>query len=61
MNSSDQPLLSLRTALILLLGVLTGTGAGLLTVAAGGVLAAGFLAGGAAFAGAVIFFHTIIG
>ncbi|WP_329240833.1 hypothetical protein OG223_53080 [Streptomyces sp. NBC_01478] len=60
MNSSNQPLLSLRTALILLLGVLTGVGAGVLTVAAGGVLAAELLTNGAAFAGAVIFFHTII-
>ncbi|WP_406733583.1 hypothetical protein [Streptomyces sp. NBC_01794] len=60
MNSSNQKLVSLRTALILLLGALTGVGAGVLTVAAGGVWAAGFLSGGAAFAGAVIFFHTII-
>jgi len=60
MNSSNQSLLSLRTALVLLLGVLTGVGAGVLTVAAGEVLATGFLTGGAAFAGAVVFFHTII-
>jgi len=60
MNNSDQSLLSLRTALILLLGVLTGTGAGLLTAASGGVVADGFLTGGAAFAGAVMFFHVII-
>lgn len=36
MNSSNQKLVSLRTALILLLGALTGVGAGVLTVAAGG-------------------------
>lgn len=61
MNGSDQPLLSPRSALILLLGILTGIGAGALAVAGGAALATGCLTGGAAFAGAVIFFHTIIG
>ncbi|MFF4978252.1 hypothetical protein [Streptomyces sp. NPDC001083] len=61
MNSQNpQPLLGLRTAIILLLGVLTTLGAGVLTVLAGGSAASGVLAGGAAFAAAVLFFHTII-
>ncbi|MEU6486860.1 hypothetical protein [Streptomyces sp. NPDC046887] len=60
MSNPDQPLLSLRTALILLIGIVTGVGAGALTVAAGEVLATGFLAGGAAFAGSVLFFHAIV-
>ncbi|MFI0777317.1 hypothetical protein [Streptomyces sp. NPDC021212] len=59
-NLNPQPLLSLRTAIILLLGVLTGLGAGILTVLAGGAVASGGLACGAAFAAALLFFHTII-
>ncbi|WP_186001571.1 hypothetical protein [Streptomyces sp. IB201691-2A2] len=46
-QSPQQPLLGLRTAIILLLGALTALGAGILT-------------GGAAFAAAVLFFHTVI-
>ncbi|MFB7576282.1 hypothetical protein [Streptomyces sp. NPDC056165] len=34
--------------------------AGVLTVLAGGTAASGVLSGGAAFAAAVLFFHTII-
>ncbi|WP_330343389.1 hypothetical protein OHA09_36070 [Streptomyces longwoodensis] len=62
LNSHDpqQPLLSLRTAVILLLGVLTALGAGVLTVLADGSVASGILAGAAAFAAAVLFFHTIL-
>lgn len=59
-NQNPQPLLALRTAIILLLGVLTALGAGALTVLAGGALASGVLTGGAAFAAAVLFFHVII-
>ncbi|PJE98148.1 hypothetical protein CUT44_08860 [Streptomyces carminius] len=55
-----QPLLCLRSALILLLGTLTATGAAVLTYLAQHNTATAFLAGGAAFAGAVLFFHTII-
>jgi hypothetical protein len=54
------PLLGQRAAIILLLGVLTALGAGVLTVLAGGATASAVLAGGAAFAGAVLFFNTII-
>ncbi|MEU3512215.1 hypothetical protein ABZ733_30885 [Streptomyces longwoodensis] len=61
MNSRNpQPLVGQRTAIILLLGVLTAVGAGVLTVLAGGTIASGILAAGVAFAGAVLFFHTII-
>jgi hypothetical protein len=59
-SQSPQPLLGQRTAIILLLGVLTALGAGVLTVLAGGTIAGGVLTGGAAFAAAVLFFHTII-
>ncbi|WP_332881020.1 hypothetical protein [Streptomyces sp. NBC_00564] len=59
-QNPQQPLLGLRSAIILLLGVLTALGAGVLTVLAGGAPASGILAGGAAFAAAVLFFHTII-
>lgn len=53
-------MLGLRTAIILLLDVLTALGAGILTVLAGAAVASGILTGGAAFAAAVLFFHTII-
>ncbi|MFJ3421909.1 hypothetical protein ACIPN8_36835 [Streptomyces sp. NPDC086082] len=59
-NPNPQPLLSLRTAIILLLGILTALGSCALTVLAGGSVAGAVLAGGAAFAGAVLFFHAII-
>ncbi|WP_326726410.1 hypothetical protein [Streptomyces phaeochromogenes] len=59
-QNPQQPLLGLRTAIILLLGVLTALGAGILTVLAGAAVASGILTGGAAFAAAVLFFHTII-
>ncbi|MFF6816220.1 hypothetical protein ACFZAG_41410 [Streptomyces sp. NPDC012403] len=53
-------LLGLRSAIILMLGVLVGTGTGVLTYLAQHDAATAVLAGGAAFAGAVLFFHTII-
>ncbi|MYV48407.1 hypothetical protein GT031_23265 [Streptomyces sp. SID2888] len=59
-NPNPRPLLGLRAAIILTLGALTALGAGALTVLAGGAVASGILAGGAAFAAAVLFFHTII-
>ncbi|SEQ85248.1 hypothetical protein [Streptomyces radiopugnans] len=55
-----QPLLCLRSALILLLGTLAATGTAVLTYLAQHNTATALLAGGAAFAGAVLFFHTII-
>lgn len=54
------PLLELRTAVILVFGVLTGVGTGVLAVLSGQTPAGAVLAGGAAFAGAVLFFKAII-
>ncbi|MER6039014.1 hypothetical protein ACWDO6_21265 [Streptomyces sp. NPDC003674] len=54
------PLLSLRAALILLLGVLVGVGTGVLTVMAGAVAAQAVLAGAAAFGAAVPFFDRLV-
>ncbi|MER7196693.1 hypothetical protein CG723_40975 [Streptomyces sp. CB01635] len=59
-NQNPQPLLGLRTALVLLLGCLVALGAGVLTMLAGGHVASAALAGGAAFGAGVLFFHTII-
>ncbi|MEY2247255.1 hypothetical protein AB8A21_30670 [Streptomyces sp. BF23-18] len=56
-----QPLLGLRSTIVLLLGVLTGFGAGVLTYLAQGSLPAAALAAGAAFGAGVLFFHAIIG
>ncbi|MCI4078852.1 hypothetical protein MRQ86_00475 [Streptomyces sp. MMS21 TC-5] len=43
-----------------MLGILVGTGAGVLTYLAQHNTATAVLAGGAAFAGSVLFFHNII-
>jgi hypothetical protein len=59
-NNDRDPLLDQRTALILLFGVLTATGAGALSVLNGGTVAGAVLAGGGAFAAAVYFFHKLI-
>ncbi len=53
-------LIGLRSALVLVLGILVGTGAGILTYLAQHNAATAVLAGGAAFAGSVLFFHNII-
>ncbi|MFE4177457.1 hypothetical protein ACFRR7_36385 [Streptomyces sp. NPDC056909] len=58
---AGQPLLGLRSAIVLLLGVLTGTGAGVLTYLAQRSLPAAALAAGASFGAGVMFFHAIIG
>lgn len=60
MSEPGGPLISQRAAIVLLLGALTALGAGVLTVLAGGALASGVLAGGAAFAASVLFFNAII-
>lgn len=61
-NSQEQgPLLSQRAAIVFVLGTLAGLSAGVLTAFNGGSPAAALLAGGAAGAGAVLFFYTIIG
>ncbi|GGT51936.1 hypothetical protein GCM10010271_65100 [Streptomyces kurssanovii] len=54
------PLLGQRAAVIFLLGILAALAAGGLTAAKGGTLADATLIGGATFAAAVAFFHTII-
>ncbi|MGW2651706.1 hypothetical protein ACWC2T_44285 [Streptomyces sp. NPDC001393] len=59
--SGGQPLLGVRSAIVLLLGVLTAVGAGVLTYLAQRSLPASGLAAGAGFAAGVLFFHTIIG
>ncbi|MFK0287982.1 hypothetical protein ACIQVL_47000 [Streptomyces sp. NPDC090499] len=59
-NHDRDPLLDQRAALILLFGVLTAIGAGVLTVLNDGTLAAAGLAGGGAFAASVYFFHKLI-
>jgi hypothetical protein len=55
-----QPLLGLRSAIVLLLGILTGIGAGVLTYLTQHSLPAAALAAGAGFGAGVLFFHTII-
>ncbi|MER5601666.1 hypothetical protein [Streptomyces sp. NPDC002265] len=55
------PLLSMRAALILLMGLLVGIGAGVLAVLAGAVLAQAFLTGAAAAGVAVPFFNHVVG
>ncbi|MCX4539012.1 hypothetical protein [Streptomyces sp. NBC_01669] len=57
---SSQPLLGLRSTIVLLLGVLTGIGAGVLTYLNQRSLPAAALAAGAGFGAGVLFFHTII-
>ncbi|WP_128816802.1 hypothetical protein [Streptomyces sp. S063] len=59
---AGQPLLGLRSAIVLLLGVLTGTGAGVLAYLAQRSLPGAALArAGAGFGAGVMFFHAIIG
>lgn len=59
-DSSGTRLLTLRAAVILLLGVLSGVGAGILTFFAGNDLATCAMAGCGSGAMAVLFFHSII-
>jgi len=58
---SRPPLLSTRTALVLLLGLVCGTGAGTLTYLAGNNIAAAILAGLTASGVSVAFFHAHVG
>ncbi|MER6025030.1 hypothetical protein [Streptomyces sp. NPDC001851] len=60
MPNDPGPLFTQRTALILLLGALTGVGAGFLTLRSGSGAAGAVLCGCGAFAGAVAFFHSVI-
>ncbi|MFG2120814.1 hypothetical protein [Streptomyces sp. NPDC048710] len=57
----NRSLLTMRSALILLLGVLVGVGAGVLTARAdGGGEAKSVMVGATAFAAAVAFFNSLI-
>jgi hypothetical protein len=58
---SPPPLLSVRTALILLLGVLCGTAVTALTTLAEHNLTTAGLAGLTAASGGIVFFHKVIG
>jgi hypothetical protein len=55
------PLLSLRAAVVFLIGVITAVGAAALTHLAGQPPAAAVLAAGATFMSSVAFSHSIIG
>lgn len=60
-NPDKQPLLALRSAVVLLFAMLIGGAAGgLAYLSSGHNIAAGIIAAGAAFAGAVIWFDTVI-
>ncbi|AUG78521.1 hypothetical protein CFP65_3735 [Kitasatospora sp. MMS16-BH015] len=59
--SAQKPLLDQRATLVLLLGVLTGVAAGVLTALGGAGAADAVLAGGAGFAGGVVLFQQIVG
>lgn len=59
-NQDRDPLLGLRSAVILMLGLLAALGTGLLSIAAGNDMARAGLAAAGAFVTAVIFFEVII-
>ncbi|MGW2785965.1 hypothetical protein ACWC3X_32740 [Streptomyces populi] len=57
----NRSLLSMRAALVLLMGVIVGVGAGVLSALAGAVAAQAVLTGAAAFGVAVPFFDHLVG
>ncbi len=59
-NRDQDPLLTVRTALIFLFAILTAVGAGVLTCLAGGPPAAAALVAAGALASGVKFFHWLI-
>jgi len=59
-QDNRDPLLSVRTTLVFMLSVLTGLGAGVLTVLAGAPVPYGVLGGAGALATAVKFFDWLI-
>ncbi|MEU9779292.1 hypothetical protein [Streptomyces sp. NPDC047968] len=59
-HHGQEPLLSLRAALIFLLGLLVATCAGVLSSRGGAPLETALLTAGAAFVGAVVFFRSMI-
>ncbi|MER6610092.1 hypothetical protein ABT282_30335 [Streptomyces sp. NPDC000927] len=60
-TNGNQPLLAPRSAMVLLLGVLIGVAAGVLTYLSEHSLPAAALAAGAGFGAGVLFFQAIIG
>lgn len=60
-RSHPDPLLSIRTALVLLLATLVGLSAGGLAYLGGQSLSASALTAGGAAGGALLLFHTVIG
>ncbi len=59
-DRSQEPLLSLRSAVVFLIGLQAAVAAGYLTYAAGSPLATAALAGGAAFGATVAFARSAI-
>jgi hypothetical protein len=57
---SNRPLLGLRSAVVLLFGILTGLGAGVLTYLEQHSLPGAVLTAGAGWAAGVLFFQTVI-
>ncbi|MFJ4057529.1 hypothetical protein [Streptomyces albogriseolus] len=60
-DRSQEPLLSLRSAVVFLIGLQAATVTGFLTYAAGSPLATAALSGGAAFGATVAFARSVIG
>ncbi|GAA4658660.1 hypothetical protein GCM10023347_07450 [Streptomyces chumphonensis] len=60
-DRSQEPLMTVRAAVILMLGTQVAVAAGVLTVLAGNAWAVGVLAAGGAFASAVAFARSVIG
>lgn len=59
-QAGQQPLISLRAAVILLIGAFVALTAGALTYASGNAFPAALLAAGTAFGASVAFAHSII-
>lgn len=59
-SPSTDPLMTLRTAVVLMGGLLIGVAAGALTYCGTKTLATAVLAGGSAFGVGVVWLHTII-
>ncbi|MBD2835124.1 hypothetical protein OOK43_31990 [[Kitasatospora] papulosa] len=60
-DRSQEPLITVRAAVILILGTQIAVVAGVLTVLAGNAWAVAVLAAGGAFAGTVAFARSVIG
>ncbi|TXI56683.1 MULTISPECIES: hypothetical protein [Mycobacteriaceae] len=60
LSPSTDPLMTLRTAVVLIGGLLIGVAAGALTYCGTKKLATAVLAGGSAFGVGVVWLHTII-